>query len=49
MGENIGVCCADFSPLVILLSFSLQDNNLNTAIKDAMKKAWGNRSNCLLL
>ena len=42
-GQNIGVCGADFSPLDVLLSFSLGGNNLNNATKDAIKKAWNDR------
>ena len=38
-GQNIGVWCADFFPLVILLSFSLDMNNLGDETGKALAQA----------
>jgi len=42
-GKTSGSAVLTPPPLVVLLSFSLENNNLNTATKDAIEKAWGNR------
>ena len=38
-GRNIGVWCADFSPLVILLSFSLDSNSFGDETGKALAQA----------